>query len=153
MNLTQSTINLNTQSSMFGSGHLKEDDNFKMYSSSFFIKSPPNCDPLNLNHNQSGKLDKSVQATKKAYFKKMDFGVQTKNSGIMKEVSIQNTDMVSDYHLNALWTTVTCDICRERPLRGIRYKCRICNNYDLCRKCYVSSGHGDNHDMIRMLNR
>jgi len=39
--------------------------------------------------------------------------------------------------------SVTCDECGERPLHGIRWKCKECNNYDLCSMCY----HGDEHNL------
>ncbi len=31
---------------------------------------------------------------------------------------------------------VTCDGCGADPIRGLRFKCTTCHNYDLCRACY-----------------
>ncbi len=31
---------------------------------------------------------------------------------------------------------VQCDGCGTNPMTGVRYKCRSCPNYDLCRNCY-----------------
>jgi hypothetical protein len=31
---------------------------------------------------------------------------------------------------------VTCDGCAASPIRGLRFKCGTCSNYDLCRNCY-----------------
>ena len=31
---------------------------------------------------------------------------------------------------------VQCDGCGANPMTGVRYKCRTCPNYDLCRNCY-----------------
>lgn len=36
-----------------------------------------------------------------------------------------------------------CDICRQHPIFGIRWKCAECMNYDLCSICY----HGDKHNL------
>lgn len=151
MNLSQSTIPHNTKSSMFESMNPEELETSMAFSSSFFIKSPPNSNPLNLN--QPNMLNKSVQTSKRHFFKKLDFGVQTKNSGITQDCSTQVTDMVPEEILEASWPFVTCDVCRTRPLKGIRYKCNSCNDYDLCRGCYLSTGHGEGHDMTRMLKR
>lgn len=36
-----------------------------------------------------------------------------------------------------------CDMCRQQPIFGIRWKCAECSNYDLCSICY----HGDKHPL------
>jgi len=40
---------------------------------------------------------------------------------------------------------VRCDGCGVRPLRGIRYKCNVCPNFDFCEKCKVSAAHPKEH--------
>ncbi|GMT10299.1 hypothetical protein PFISCL1PPCAC_1597, partial [Pristionchus fissidentatus] len=50
----------------------------------------------------------------------------------------------------------TCFYCNEcevylAPSNGGRYKCTLCDNYDLCAKC-VAKGVHDNHALVRLLN-
>lgn len=40
----------------------------------------------------------------------------------------------------AVHTTVTCDGCCRRPIRGVRFKHRSKVNYDLCERCFASEG-------------
>ncbi|CAL1541900.1 unnamed protein product, partial [Lymnaea stagnalis] len=39
--------------------------------------------------------------------------------------------------------SVICDECMKGLIRGVRWKCSICFNLDLCSACY----HGDKHDL------
>ncbi|CAG9336223.1 RNF151_2 [Blepharisma stoltei] len=39
---------------------------------------------------------------------------------------------------------VTCDGCQITPLRGIRFNCKICENFDFCHDCKLTIPH--NHD-------
>lgn len=41
-----------------------------------------------------------------------------------------------------------CDGC-DQPISGLRYKCLVCPDYDLCDKCEKKALHSE-HDMIRM---
>jgi len=36
---------------------------------------------------------------------------------------------------------ITCDGCEINPIVGIRYKCSVLPDYDLCEKCEVTKGH------------
>jgi len=44
---------------------------------------------------------------------------------------------------------VTCDGCNEQGIRGIRFKCLICPDFDLCATCEGKHTH-DQHPMLRI---
>jgi len=44
---------------------------------------------------------------------------------------------------------VACDGCGARPIRGVRYKCTQCSNYDLCSKCEEAKKH-PNHPLAKI---
>ncbi|XP_052131262.1 uncharacterized protein LOC113214724 isoform X3 [Frankliniella occidentalis] len=46
--------------------------------------------------------------------------------------------------------SVTCDACKEHPVKGFRWKCKVCADYDLCTKCYMSDKHDTSHQFYRM---
>ena len=42
-----------------------------------------------------------------------------------------------------------CDYCRS-PIKGIRYRCSMCPNYDLCGGCIDKDPHGSSHIFLRV---
>jgi len=47
---------------------------------------------------------------------------------------------------------IKCDNCLKMPIIGIRYKCSICDNYNLCEKCEEENANSQkhNHTFIKM---
>eukprot|EP01051_Picozoa_sp_SAG22_P014515 SAG22_NODE_1771_length_3616_cov_7.362834_2_plen_727_part_01 len=45
-------------------------------------------------------------------------------------------------------TGVTCAGCRVANFAGARYKCMICNNYDLCARCFEGGDSHNHHPFI-----
>ena len=43
---------------------------------------------------------------------------------------------------------VTCDVCGTNPIQGIRYKCSVCPDFDLCEKCEAQKGH--THPLLKI---
>ncbi|RLN89280.1 hypothetical protein BBJ28_00013490, partial [Nothophytophthora sp. Chile5] len=46
--------------------------------------------------------------------------------------------------------SVRCDGCNQSPLRGFRFKCFSCSNYDLCTTCYMNQTHNTDHAFVRL---
>ncbi|KAG7393228.1 E3 ubiquitin-protein ligase mib1 [Phytophthora pseudosyringae] len=46
--------------------------------------------------------------------------------------------------------SVRCDGCNQSPLRGFRFKCFTCPNYDLCTSCYMNQTHNMDHPFVRL---
>uniref|UniRef100_A0A8D1UNZ9 E3 ubiquitin-protein ligase MIB2 n=1 Tax=Sus scrofa TaxID=9823 RepID=A0A8D1UNZ9_PIG len=44
---------------------------------------------------------------------------------------------------------IICDCCRKHGLRGMRWKCRVCFDYDLCTQCYMHNKHDLAHAFER----
>ena len=69
--------------------------------------------------------------------------------GIESGVDIP-TPLASDDESLGLHWGVTCDGCGQNPLRGLRFKCSVCDDYDLCRNCYRNresiEGHPPEHN-------
>ncbi|XP_042807580.1 E3 ubiquitin-protein ligase MIB2 isoform X4 [Panthera leo] len=44
---------------------------------------------------------------------------------------------------------IVCDCCKKHGLRGMRWKCRVCFDYDLCTQCYMHGKHDLTHAFER----
>lgn len=51
---------------------------------------------------------------------------------------------------NQLHTNVKCDGCAQFPVKGNRYKCCVCPNFDYCEKCYQSNKQKHGHEFKKM---
>lgn len=51
---------------------------------------------------------------------------QSLASGLNESLMLQNLPMHDG---------ITCSNCKERPLRGTRYKCLVCNAFNICQRC------------------
>jgi len=45
---------------------------------------------------------------------------------------------------------VTCDGCEQSPITGVRFKCKICPDYDLCSACEEKNVHPADHPMLKL---
>lgn len=45
---------------------------------------------------------------------------------------------------------VRCDGCSVLPIKGIRYKCTSCPNFDLCEDCEAKNAHDPKHVLLKM---
>ena len=45
---------------------------------------------------------------------------------------------------------IKCNLCGTNNIRGIRYKCSICDNYNLCEKCEENSNHDEDHILLKL---
>jgi len=50
----------------------------------------------------------------------------------------------------AIHHNITCDGCGMTPLTGIRFKCNVCPDYDLCEKCKVKPNIHPGHGFIEI---
>ncbi|XP_042708780.1 E3 ubiquitin-protein ligase MIB2 isoform X3 [Chrysemys picta bellii] len=44
---------------------------------------------------------------------------------------------------------IICDCCKKHGIRGMRWKCKVCFDYDLCTQCYMNNKHDASHAFER----
>jgi hypothetical protein len=91
------------------------------------------------NARKSGELDSVIASTEEKVASFSDFGkvIQAFTREKLKDID----EVVHD--------RVTCDNCGSFPIIGCRYKCFLCENFDLCSKCYeISLEESTAHNML-----
>lgn len=47
----------------------------------------------------------------------------------------------NEHYHDLEWSGVTCDNCGICPIKGLRYKCAVCDNFDFCENCEQTTKH------------
>lgn len=76
-------------------------------------------------------------------------------------ITLFSFDLVYPYSIKTFFKThflgVSCDSCIKGNFRGLRFKCLICYDYDLCATCYeagaTNTRHTADHPMQCILTR
>jgi len=100
----------------------------------------------NKTNNKKNKADSSVDTTvvskSKVKFKNPETEVLL---NLLWEVSEEQAKTDSYIHRN-----VTCNNCGIAPIRGVRYKCANCVDYDLCSACEAQDVHIKTHLFLKI---
>ncbi|MGH0162632.1 UNVERIFIED_CONTAM: hypothetical protein FKN15_004385 [Acipenser sinensis] len=46
-------------------------------------------------------------------------------------------------------SNIICDSCKKHGIMGMRWKCKVCFDYDLCTQCYMNNKHDLSHTFER----
>jgi hypothetical protein len=115
----------------------------------------------NNNNNSSGnesveefkkKLEKKLEKSFKKMKEKIVGKMVKKYENLMKKNQEQpkpNTNTTTSSNSNLVHPSVSCDGCGLSPIRGFRYKCTVCPNFDFCEKCEESVDHAHNFMKIK----
>merc|ERR1712055_756434 len=74
--------------------------------------------------------------------------VSVKSQKIEENIKKGKNDAKNENQIHA---GVTCDSCEKQPIEGYRYKCVVCDDYDLCGSCEAEGRH-PGHNMMRISN-
>lgn len=50
---------------------------------------------------------------------------------------------------NTVFAGIECDGCKQCPIRGVRYMCSVCADYDLCENCEQTGIHA-HHPLLKI---
>lgn len=63
-------------------------------------------------------------------------GMAHRSSGQLRKVTSMQPKEQKPVHIG-----ITCDGCDKDPIKGIRFKCKTCLDFDLCEKCLLKGIH------------
>jgi len=76
----------------------------------------------------------------------MDYPILTNQDEEKKEIMEEKKEVVEDL----IHEGIKCDVCGTLPIVGTRYKCVICNDFDLCGKCESQDSHPSGHPLLKI---
>ncbi|CAF3586255.1 unnamed protein product [Rotaria sp. Silwood1] len=82
--------------------------------------------------------------------------VHFKSPGELFGRSITDDDVtlvkLKEFYGNDIHESISCDGCKSQSIKGLRFKCDTCPNYDLCQTCLekkiTTQTHTSNHPLI-----
>ena len=74
--------------------------------------------------------------------------MEKENKNKIKELENLFYNKYKNKSYNEIHTGIKCQKCFMYPIIGIRYKCSICNNYNLCEKCEKENSELNYHPHI-----
>ena len=96
------------------------------------------------------KVEKMENKLLQQYEKKEDERDKKFNDSIIMKssINIQNSTNENNSKLSnikVIHSGFKCEKCSQEPIVGNRYKCSICDNYNLCEKCEEENSKTDEH--------
>ena len=87
--------------------------------------------------------------------------VHFKSPGELFGRSVTDDDVkfnkLKEFYASEIHESVICDGCQLNPIKGLRFKCDVCPDYDLCQQCLqagvTSQTHASNHPLIVVSRR
>ncbi|CAF1631145.1 unnamed protein product, partial [Adineta ricciae] len=78
-----------------------------------------------------------------------------KSPGELFGQTVKNEDVtllkLKKAYANDIHESISCDGCRAESIKGLRFKCDSCPNYDLCERCAENGVTTKNHDTSHSL--
>ena len=95
--------------------------------------------------------EKYLQKQYEDYYKELENNYIQKFSQV-SNLMLQNENNNKKHKCNTVHNGIKCNKCFKEPIVGYRYKCSICNNYNLCEECEEKNGQtGEHsHEFIKM---
>ena len=101
-----------------------------------------NSNYLKDSQNENAKLKNEIKYLKsEEENNKKKIAKLEKENSELKEVK----KLVESSICNTVHTNIKCEHCFSNPIKGIRYKCSICNNYNLCQQCHEKNSETGKH--------
>ena len=73
-----------------------------------------------------------------------------KNKNITSEEIILRASKKEEIKKDAIHFHYSCDGCKMKPIRGNRYKCKGCPDFDFCENCYQTKKESHGHEFIKI---
>ena len=89
---------------------------------------------------------KKIENKYKTQYEEKEKEMEEKIAQMSQMVNQSNMSMSNFKRQDYVHKNIRCEKCLIQPIKGIRYKCSECNNYNLCEKCEEENNQEPFHD-------
>jgi len=102
-------------------------------------------------HNFAEEISKEIQNILEEKFSSCKKKILLKAENLIKE-NLAKQPKLNKVLPKTIHQGVTCDGCKQSPIIGIRYKCTVCGDFDLCDDCEDKLSESHKHPFLKIKN-
>ena len=101
--------------------------------------------------NKKSKIDNLFSSSNNLF---QTNNIETKVNNLESRINNIENYLQNNKKNNIIHYGITCNYCNEKNIKGIRYKCGHCINYNVCQNCEpkLDKIHDCNHLFVRIHN-
>jgi DNA mismatch repair ATPase MutL len=103
------------------------------------------------NKNEKEEENKNEKEEQNRIKEEQNKKIEEQNKNEKEEQNkIKEEDNKVDKEKKVIHKGVVCDICNKKNIEGIRYKCMVCADFDLCENCEALYAEEHKHPFLKM---
>lgn len=93
--------------------------------------------------------DDEEEENKEMTFDQIKSEIRSLWEPVIQKMFVEHVQTKQEVQDEVVHEQYACDGCEVKPIKGVRYMCSVCGDYDLCQNCEKSGVH-NHHTMLKI---